>query len=78
MGPGIGYNVTMDAGERKPATPLPPELPEVDSPPTEDVLADVPSKEEIVDQAVSAEDVIAQQPSVDELLGRDRPSRRDS
>ena len=52
MGPGIGYNVTMDAGERKPATPLPPELPEVDSPPTEDVLADVPSKEEIVDQAI--------------------------
>ena len=53
-----------------------PQLPEVESPPPEDVLAGVPSKEEIIDEARSAEKVIEQQPSVDELLGRDRPGAR--
>lgn len=39
-----------------------PKLPEVDSPPADDVLDGVPSKEEVVEE----------QPSVDEILGRDR------
>ena len=50
-----------------------PKLPEVDSPPAEDVLAGVPSPEEIIEEARSADKVIEQQPSVDELLGRQRP-----
>jgi hypothetical protein len=62
----------MSASDRKTPVPAAPELPEVDSPPKEDVLSDVPSKEEIIEGAQSAEEVVAQQPSVDELLGRDR------
>jgi hypothetical protein len=52
--------------------PAAPKLPEVDSPPADDVLDGVPSKEQVVDDAESADDVIAGQPSVDEILGRDR------
>jgi hypothetical protein len=52
--------------------PLPaPELPDVESPPRDDVLERAPSKEEVVEQAPSADEVIAGQPSVDEILGRD-------
>jgi hypothetical protein len=52
--------------------PLPaPELPDVESPPRDDVLERAPSKEEVVEQAPSADEVIAAQPSVDEILGRD-------
>jgi hypothetical protein len=54
------------------AAPPPPKLPEVDSPPAEDVLDSVVSTEEIIEDAQSAEEILSQQPSVDELLGRDR------
>ena len=50
----------------------PPALPEVDSPPAEDVLDGVPSKEEVVEDAHSADEIVAAQPTVDELLGPDR------
>jgi hypothetical protein len=50
--------------------PTPPKLPDVESPPAEDVLAGVPSKEEVVEHAESADEVVKQQPSVDEILGR--------
>ena len=49
-----------------------PKLPEVHSPPIEDVLHGVPSKEEIIEDAKSAEEIVEQQPSPVELLGRDR------
>ena len=49
-----------------------PKLPEIDSPPPEDVLKGVPSTDEIIDHAESAEDIVGQQPSVDELLRRRR------
>lgn len=49
-----------------------PKLPEVESPPAEDVLDDVPSKEDVVEQAQPAEEIVDDQPSVDDLLGRDR------
>jgi hypothetical protein len=55
--------------ERQPPAP---KLPDVDSPPTEDVLHGVPSKEEIIEDAKSAEEIVEQQPSPAELLGRDR------
>ncbi len=57
---------------RAPAT-TPPSLPDVDSPPPEDVLDGVPSTEQVVADAQSADDIVADQPSVDELLGGDRP-----
>ena len=58
------------------AGPVPPptSLPDVDSPPAEQVLEDVPSKEEIIEQAQSAEEIVGQQPSPEELL---RGRRRD-
>src|SRR5947209_9581264 len=49
------------------APPLP-NLPAIDSPPPEDVLADVPSKDEVIERAPSADEVVEKQPSVDELL----------
>jgi hypothetical protein len=54
-----------------PVNPPTPKLPDIDSPPAENVLDGVPSKEEVVKNAVSAEEIVAGQPSVDELLGRD-------
>lgn len=62
-------------GEPEPPAVAPaPKLPDVESPPAEDVLEDAPSKEDVVEQAQSAEDIVDEQPSVDELLGRDRDS----
>lgn len=54
--------------------PLPeaPALPEVDSPPPEEVLKQAPSTDEIVKRAESAEEIVGQQQSVDELLHRRR------
>jgi hypothetical protein len=52
------------------ATPPPPKLPDIESPPAENLLDGVPSKEEVVAKAASAEEIVAGQPSVDELLGR--------
>jgi hypothetical protein len=45
-----------DASE--PGLPATPQLPEVESPPPEDVLAGVPSPEEIIEEARSADKVI--------------------
>lgn len=63
-------------GTREPdpesAIPASPKLPDVDSPPPEDVLEDVPSTEEIIEHAQSAEKIVEQQPSPDELLRRKR------
>ena len=49
-----------------------PSLPEVDSPPAEDVLDGAPSKEDVVGDAPSPEEIVADQPSVDEILRRER------
>jgi hypothetical protein len=58
--------------DRPAAVPPPPTLPEVESPPLEDVIDGVPSKEEVVENAETADDIIRQQPSVEEILGSDR------
>jgi hypothetical protein len=63
---------SSDDAARAPGIQPPPSLPEVDSPPSEDVLAGVPSKEEVVEDAQSADEIVAAQPSVDDLLGPDR------
>jgi hypothetical protein len=47
-------------------------IPEVDSPPPEDLLAQLPPPEQVIKDAQTVEEVIKGQPSVDELLGRDR------
>ena len=47
-------------------------IPEVDSPPPEDLLARLPPPEQVIKDAQTVEEVIKGQPSVDELLGRDR------
>lgn len=49
-----------------------PNLPDVDSPPPEDVLDGVPSTDEIIEHAQPAEKIVEQQPSVEELV----PERR--
>lgn len=43
-------------------------LPDVDSPPPEEVLENLPSTKEIIEHADSAEQILEQQPSVDELV----------
>jgi hypothetical protein len=55
-----------------PKVPPAPALPDVDSPPAEDVLEGVPSTDEIIEHAQSAEEILKQQPGVDELLDRRR------
>jgi len=57
---------------RDPAVTETPKLPEVDSPPPEDVLDEVPPKEELVKRARPADEIVEEQPSVEELLDRDR------
>jgi hypothetical protein len=52
-----------------PATPPPPELPDIEQESTEDIIAGAPSTEDIIKSAESAQDVLAAQPSVEELLG---------
>ncbi len=47
-------------------------IPEVDSPPPEDLLAQLPTPEQVIKDAQTVDEVIKGQPSVDELLGRDR------
>ena len=64
-----------DAPRRRPGVPPPARLPEVDSPPPDDVLDGVPSKEEVVEDAQAADEIVSEQPSVAELLGDDRPPR---
>ena len=61
-----------DAASGRRAGPTPAKLPDVDSPPPEDILESVPSKEEIIEHAQSAEEIVEQQPSPDDLLRRDR------
>jgi hypothetical protein len=51
------------------STPKPPPLPEVDSPPAEDVLAAAPSVDEILGRATPAEQIIDEQPAREELTG---------
>ena len=58
---------------RRPGAKPPPALPDVDSPPVEDVLDSVPSTEEVVRDARSADEIVRGQPSVDDILGRGRP-----
>lgn len=55
-----------------PPAPEAPSLPEVHSPPPDEVLDSAPSKEDVIGGASSARDIVDEQPSVDELLGRDR------
>jgi hypothetical protein len=55
-----------------PRVPSAPPLPDVASPPPEDVLEGAPSTEEIIEQAQSAQEIVQQQPGVDELLRRRR------
>lgn len=64
-----------DRPPRRPVVPGPPSLPELDTPPREDVLDDVPSTEEVVENAQTADEIVSEQPDVDELLGRHRRSR---
>ncbi|MBV8955674.1 MAG: hypothetical protein JO179_16165 [Solirubrobacterales bacterium] len=45
-----------------------PTLPDVDSPPPEDVLDGVPSTEQIIEAAEPADAIVEQQPSPEELL----------
>ena len=52
--------------------PPPPSLPDVESPPREEVLDAVPSTEDVVQDAQPAEEIVDEQPSVDELLGDER------
>jgi hypothetical protein len=63
----------MSESDNRSSAPPAPKLPEVESPPPEDVLDSVPSREEIVEQAESAEKIVEAQPSPEELLGHDRP-----
>jgi hypothetical protein len=50
------------------AVPPPPDLPEVRSPATEEVLDSVPSRHEVVDEARPADEIVRDQPSVDDIL----------
>jgi hypothetical protein len=65
----------MTGPHERPNDPLSstaPALPDVDSPPREDVLDGVPSTEEIIEHADSAEEILGQQPSVEDVLQRRR------
>jgi hypothetical protein len=53
-----------------PPAPAAPALPDVESPPPEDVLDGVPSTEEIIGHAQSAEEIVHEQPSVEDVLRR--------
>jgi hypothetical protein len=69
----------MTGPERLPTDPpasAAPSLPNVDSPPREDVLDGVPSTDEIIEHAQSAEDIVDQQPSVDDVLRRPASSHQ--
>lgn len=68
----IGGMADSDYPSRDPGVPPPPKLPDVESPPPEDVLDDVPPKEELVRRARLADEIVDEQPSVEELLDRDR------
>ncbi len=59
-----------DPAAERHAPPATPKLPDVESPPAEDVLDGVPSTEEIIEHAQPAEEIVEQQPSVDELVPR--------
>jgi len=68
----IGGMADSDDPSRDPDGPPLPKLPDVESPPPEDVLDDVPPKEELLKLARSADEIVDEQPSVEELLDRDR------
>jgi len=54
------------------STALPPSLPDVASPPPEDVLDSVPSTQDVIAKAQTADEIVAGQPSVEDLLGPNR------
>ncbi len=71
--PGPGYHRTMTGSDQQPEDPpggAAPALPDVESPPPEDVLEGVPSTEEIIEHAQSAAEIVDQQPTVDDILRR--------
>ena len=51
--------------------PPPPKLPDVDSPPPEEVLDGSPGKHDVVGRAKPADEVVDEQPSVDDILRGD-------
>ena len=55
------------ADDPRPPVPPPPALPDVDSPPPEEVLDGVPSVDEIVEGAQPAAEIIGEQPNGDDL-----------
>lgn len=67
-----GTGNSRNMSEPDPPAPGPgaatPKLPDVESPPPEDVLAGVPSKEQIIEDAEPADENVEQQPSPEELL----------
>jgi hypothetical protein len=67
-----GYPQSMSASRRPDlpaaAPPATPQLPDIDSPPPEDVLNDVPSTAEIIGDAQTAAEIIGEQPGPEELL----------
>ena len=70
-----GYDSSMDElpdASRQSAVPPPPALPDVDSPPAEEVLDTLPSRQDVVDEAPSVAEIVREQPSVDDILGADR------
>jgi len=61
--------------QQPPAVQSQPKLPEVDSPPAEEVLDSVPSTDEVVKEARNVDEIVREQPTVDDLVGRDRSSQ---
>jgi hypothetical protein len=59
-----------DAPRRPPDVPPPPTLPDVDSPPPEDVLDGVLSKDDIVEDATPVDEIVGERSS-----GADAPGR---
>ena len=68
----IGGMADSDDPSRDPDVPPSPKLPDIESPPPEDVLDKVPPKEELVKRARPADEIVEEQPSVEELLDPDR------
>ena len=58
-------------GVKPPQVPSAPALPDVDSPPPEDVLDGAPSVGDIIGKARRSEEIIEEQPSRDDLVGGD-------
>jgi hypothetical protein len=59
----IGGIADPDDLSRNPDVPRPPKLPDVESPPPEEVLDEVPPKEELVKRARPADEIVEEQPA---------------